>query len=273
MNRCQKQKSDNQKMIKMVIDKRGEINQAIGGRKLYQLLQDDIKQENIKIGRDNFFDFLRAHALLVPKQRNFTRTTNSNHLFTKWKNLVQNKVPNQPEELWVSDITYLRLNGKNAYLALVTDAYSKQIMGFHVATNMKASLSIEALKMALKNRKYPNRKLIHHSDRGFHYCWTEYVKMLQDNEIIISMTEQYDPYENALAERLNKTLKYEFGLNQTIPNKTIAVKMVKRAVKIYNTLRPHNSLNGRTPVSVHIKANIPYKSYRRNKEIIYLNLN
>jgi transposase InsO family protein len=273
MNVCQKQKTDNEKLVKMVIDKRAEINQATGGRKLHLLLQNQFKQQNIKMGRDNFFDFLRAHALLVPKQRNFTRTTNSNHLFRKFKNLVQNKVPNQPEELWVSDITYLRLNGKNAYLALVTDAYSKHIMGFHVATNMKASLSIEALKMALKNRKYPDRKLIHHSDRGFHYCWPDYVKMLKENDILISMTEQYNPYENALAERMNKTLKYEFGLNQTIPNKTIAQKMVRRAVKIYNTLRPHDSLKGRTPISVHLNANMPYKSYRRNKEIIYLNLN
>jgi putative transposase len=273
MNICKKQKSDNEKLVKMVIDKRAEINQATGGRKLHQLLKDQMRQQNIKIGRDNFFDFLRAHTLLVPKQRNFTRTTNSNHLFRKFKNLVQNKIPKQPEELWVSDITYLRLNGKNAYLALVTDAYSKQIMGFHIATNMKASLSIDALKMALKNRKYPNRKLIHHSDRGFHYCWPEYVKILQDNDILISMTEQYDPYENALAERINKTMKYEFGLNQTIPNKTIAVKMIKRAVRIYNNLRPHNSLNGRTPVSVHLNADMHYKSYRRNTEIIYLNLN
>lgn len=173
MNICKKQKSDNEKVVKMVIDKRAEINQATGGRKLHLLLQDQMKQQNIKMGRDNFFGFLRAHTLLVPEQRNFTRTTNSNHLFRKFKNLVQNKIPNQPEELWVSDITYLRLNGKNAYLALVTVAYSKQIMGFHIATNMKASLSIDALKMALKNRKYPNRKLIHHSDRGFHYCWPE----------------------------------------------------------------------------------------------------
>jgi len=273
MNLCKKQKTDNEKLVKMVIDKRGEINQATGGRKLFQLLKDEMLQENIKMGRDNFFDFLRAHSLLVPKQHNFTRTTNSNHLFRKFKNLVQNKVPNQPEELWVSDITYLRLNGKNAYLALVTDAYSKQIMGFYIATNMKASLSIEALKMALKNRKYPQRKLIHHSDRGFHYCWPEYVKLLQDNEILISMTEKYDPYENAIAERLNKTMKYEFGLNQTIPNKTLAQKMVRRAVKVYNNLRPHDSLNGRTPVSVHLNADVPYKYYRRNKQIIYLNLN
>jgi putative transposase len=273
MRACQKQESDNEKLVDMVIDKRGEISQQTGGRKLHQLLQTQMRQQDITMGRDRFFDFLRANSMLVPKQRNFVRTTNSNHNFRKFKNLVRNRIPKAPEELWVSDITYLRLNGKNAYLALVTDAYSKQIMGFKVATNMKASLSIEALKMALKNRKYPHSRLIHHSDRGFHYCWPQYVEMLHQNGILISMTEQYDPYENALAERLNKTMKYEFGLNQTIPNKTIAEKMVRRAVRIYNTLRPHDSLKGRTPNSVHLNADVPYKSYRRNKEIIYLNLN
>ena len=256
----------------MVLDKRADISQSTGGRKLHQLMQEDILSEGIKIGRDRFFDFMRAHALLVPKLRAFHKTTNSNHNFKKFKNLVQNKVPNRPEELWVSDITYLRLNGKHAYLALITDAYSKKVVGYKVSTNMKASLSLDALKMALKNRRYPKRKLIHHSDRGFHYCWPEYVKTLEGNEILISMTEKYDPYENALAERINRTLKYEFALNQVMPNKTIAEKMVRRAVAVYNSKRPHDSLNGRTPEDVHIHQNQPYKSYRKNKEIIYLDL-
>lgn len=256
----------------MVLDKRADITQSLGGRKLYLTLQDQIKDKGIKMGRDRFFDFMRAHALLVPKLRAFHKTTNSNHNFKKFKNLVQNKVPNRPEELWVSDITYLRLNGKHAYLALITDAYSKKIVGFKIATNMKASLSLDALKMALKNRKYPTRKLIHHSDRGFHYCWPEYVKTLEDNDILISMTEKYDPYENALAERINRTLKYEFALNQVMPNKTVAEKMVRRAVTVYNSKRPHDSLKGRTPNDVHIHQNQPYKSYRKNKEIIYLDL-
>lgn len=256
----------------MVLDKRADITQSLGGRKLYQLIQEDLQKAGIKIGRDKFFDFMRAHALLVPKLRAFHKTTNSNHNFKKYKNLVQNKVPNRPEELWVSDITYLRLNGKHAYLALITDAYSKKVVGYKISTNMKASLSLDALKMALKNRKYPNRKLIHHSDRGFHYCWPDYVKMLEDNQILISMTEKYDPYENALAERINRTLKYEFALNQVMPNKTTAEKMVRRAVVVYNAKRPHDSLNGRTPDDVHIHANQPYKTYRKNKEIIYLDL-
>lgn len=256
----------------MTLDKRAEITQSLGGKKLHQLLQSEMQSQGIKMGRDKYLDFLRTHALFVPKLRSFHRTTNSNHNFKKFKNLVKNKIPNRPDELWVSDITYLRLNGKHAYLALVTDAYSKKIIGYKVATNMKASLSLDALKMALKNRKNPDAKLIHHSDRGFHYCWPEYVKTLQDNGIMISMTEQYDPYENALAERINRTLKYEFALNQTIPNKTIAEKMTRRAISIYNGKRPHDSLDGRTPNDVHVNGNQPYKSYRRNKEIIYLDL-
>lgn len=257
----------------MVNEKRGEISQATGGRKLHGLLKSDMQVKEIKMGRDKFFDFLRANSLLVPRLKNYHRTTNSNHNFKKFKNLVKDMVPQGPEELWVSDITYLALNGRHAYLALITDAYSKKIVGFKLSTNMKASLTLDALNMALKNRKYPHKKLIHHSDRGFHYCWPEYVKLLEDNEILISMTEQYDPYENALAERINRTLKYEFGLNQIIANKSLAKKMVKRAVKVYNELRPHNSLNNRTPMDVHMNGNQPYKSYRRNKELKYLNLN
>ena len=257
----------------MVVDKRGEISQQTGGRKLHHLLKKDFQAKEIKMGRDKLFDFLRANSLLVPKLKNYHRTTNSNHNFKKFKNLVKDMVPQGPEELWVSDITYLALNGRHAYLALVTDAYSKQIMGFKVSTNMKASLSLDALKMALKNRKYPHKQLIHHSDRGFHYCWPEYVELLENNGILVSMTEQYDRYENALAERINRTLKYEQGLNQIIGNKSLAKKMVKRAVRVYNELRPHDSLNNRTPKDVHLNANQPYKSYRKNKEVKYLNLN
>jgi transposase InsO family protein len=257
----------------MVHSQRNEISQSLGARNLHYLLKEKMEKENIKLGRDKFIDVLRAHWLLVPKLRNFVRTTNSNHNFWKFPNLVQDRVPTMPEQLWVSDITYIKLNGKHAYLALITDAYSKKIMGYKLSTNMKASLTLDALQMALKNRKYPNRKLIHHSDRGFQYCWPAYVEMAQQNGLILSMTQQYDPYENALAERINRTIKYDFGLNQIIPNKTVALKMVKRAVLVYNTKRPHASLQKRTPESVHQLPNVPYRSYRKNKEIKYLNLN
>ncbi len=218
------------------------------------------------MGRDKFFDFLRANNLLVPKLKNFHITTNSKHQFYKYKNLVKDAVPTRPEQLWVSDITYIKTDNGHNYLALVTDAYSKQIMGYKLANHMKTSLCTEALKMAIKNRKYPHKKLIHHSDRGFQYCNTAYTTFAEQNNITMSMTEQYDPYENAIAERINRTLKYEYGLKQCIKNTKLAEKMTNQAVEIYNNLRPHLSLELRKPVEVHNNPTIKYKSYKRNKK-------
>jgi len=227
-----------------------------------------MKTLNIKMGRDKFFDFLRANNLLVPKTKNFHTTTNSKHQFFKYKNLITNRVPTRPEQLWVSDITYIKTDNGHNYLAIVTDAYSKQIMGYKLDKHMKASLCVDALKMAIKNRKYPNEKLIHHSDRGFQYCSKEYVNFAETNGLIMSMTEKYDPYENAIAERINRTLKYEYGLKQTIKNRELARKMIKQAVYIYNNLRPHLSLELKKPYQVHLNPNVPYKSYKRNKKLL-----
>ncbi len=225
-----------------------------------------MKTLNIKMGRDKFFDFLRANNLLVPKLKNFHITTNSKHQFYKYKNLIKDAVPTRPEQLWVSDITYIKTDNGHNYLALVTDAYSKQIMGYKLANHMKTSLCTEALTMAIKNRKYPYKKLIHHSDRGFQYCNTAYTSFAEQNNITMSMTEQYDPYENPIAERINRTLKYEYGLKQTIKNTKLAGKMTKQAVEIYNNLRAHLSLDLRKPADVHNNPNIKYKSYKRNKK-------
>ena len=182
------------------------------------------------------------------------------------KNLIENIVPEKPEQIWVSDITYVGNRQNPMYLALVTDAYSKQIMGYKLASHMKVSLCADALKMAIKNRKYPNLKLIHHSDRGIQYCNPGYTQFAEQNGLTLSMTEQYDPYENAVAERINRTLKYEYGLKQSIKNTTLAKKIVKRAVNIYNNLRPHLSLELFTPKHVHLNQNVTYKCYRRNKQ-------
>jgi transposase InsO family protein len=169
----------------------------------------------------------------------------------------------RPEQLWVSDITYIKTQNGHNYLALVTDAYSKQIMGYKLASHMKVSLCLDALKMAVKNRKYPTEKIIHHSDRGFQYCNPEYTNFAENNGLTMSMTEQYDPYENAVAERINRTLKYEYGLKKVIKNTTFVKKIVKNAVHIYNNLRPHFSLDLRKPFEVHNNPNIKYKSYRK----------
>ena len=242
---------------------RKKVGQRTGGIKLHSELKQQMKTLNIKMGRDKFFDFLRANNLLVPKLKNFHTTTNSKHQFYKYKNLIKNSVPTRPEQLWVSDITYIKTDNGHNYLALVTDAYSKQIMGYKLANHMKTSLCAEALKMAIKNRKYPHQKLIHHSDRGFQYCNPKYTAFAEKNGIIMSMTEQYDPYENAIAERINRTLKYEYGLKQTIKNTAIAQKITKQAVYIYNNLRTHSSLDLRKPAEVHLNPNIKYKSYKK----------
>ena len=253
------------KLLKLVKEQRDKSGHRTGGRKLYKALKTDMEALNIHMGRNKFFDFLRSYNLLVPKLRNFHITTNSRHHFHKYKNLVKDKVPTRPEQLWVSDITYIKTQHGHTYLALVTDAYSKQIMGFKIANHMKASLCVEALSMAIKNRKYPNMKLIHHSDRGFQYCSSEYVNFAEKHNIQMSMTEEYDPYENAVAERINHTLKYEYGLKNTLKDLDLARKIVKDSVFRYNVFRLHDSLQLRTPVDVHKNPDIPYKSYKRDK--------
>lgn len=252
----------------MVLNQRKLSGSKTGGIKLYADLKPLFIQQGIKIGRDKFYDVLRRQRLLVPKAKNHHITTNSHHRYFKYPNLVKDKVPTRPEQLWVSDITYIKTNQGHQYLALVTDAYSKKIMGYKLDKHMKASLCTDALKMAIKNRQYPDKQIIHHSDRGFQYCSNEYVSFAKNNNIQLSMTEQYDPYENAVAERINKTLKYEYGLKQSIASFNIAQKMVKQAVYTYNNYRRHFSLNLNTPDFVHLNPTIPYKSYRKNKKAI-----
>ena len=249
----------------MVKDYRKKIGSKTGGIKLYSELKNEFIKADIKIGRDKFYRFLKINKLLIPKSKNYISTTNSKHMYRKYKNLVKDHVPTRPEQLWVSDITYIKTENGYNYLALVTDAYSKQIMGYKLDNHMRTELCLDALKMAIKNRKYPYKKLIHHSDRGFQYCNPKYTEFEEKNNITISMTEQYDPYENAVAERINRTLKYEYGLKQTLKNTKIAQLMTKQAVYIYNNHRTHCSLKLRKPVDVHLNPNIKYKSYRKNK--------
>jgi len=252
-------------LLGLVKSCRKTLGQSTGGLKLYSELKSEMEKSGIKIGRDKFYRFLRFHNLLVPKSKTYHVTTNSKHNFYKYKNLVKDQVPTRPEQLWVSGITYIRTEKGHAYLAFVTDAYSKQIMGYKLADHMKTSLCTDALKMAIKNRKYPDKKLIHHSDRGFQYCNPTYTAFAEANGITMSMTEQYDPYENAVAERINRTLKYEHGLKQTIRGLSLAQKVAKQAVYIYNNLRPHYSLYLRKPAEVHKNPDIKYRSYRKNK--------
>lgn len=265
--RSQRIKEQNEKILIQLVKRcRGEVGHFTGGRKLYGHLKAEFERHGIKMGRDRFFEFLRNNNLLVRKTKRYHMTTNSKHQFYKYGNLVKDKAPTRSEQLWVTDVTYIKTQKGHNYLALVTDAYSKKIMGYSLDSHMRTELCIEALRMALGNRKYPNRKLIHHSDRGIQYCNPAYTSFAENNGLTMSMTEQYDPYENAVAERINKTLKYEYGLRETIKSTFLARKIAKKAIFTYNNLRTHWSLDLTTPESAHLKQNIRYRSYRKNKE-------
>ena len=235
-----------------------------GTRKLYEYIQNELIKNNIKMGRDALFDLLRSYGMLVKKTKRFHITTDSKHFFFKSPNLLKDLTLIHAEQVFVSDITYIKVDGAHSYLALVTDAYSKKIMGWKLDNNMKVSLVKEALQIAHKNCIHKHKNIIHHSDRGIQYCCPDYSEFAQNKGFILSTTQQYDPYENAVAERINGILKYEFGLINTIKNIEIAQKMIAEAVKIYNSERLHWSLDLKTPDEVHRKYNKqPYKSYAK----------
>lgn len=223
-------------------------------------------ENNIKIGRDGLFDLLRSHGMLIKKNKRYHITTDSKHGFYKSPNRIKDIEIIHSEQVFVSDITYIKTDQGHAYLALVTDAYSKKLMGWALDDNMKASLVVEALKMATKNLSFEHQQIIHHSDRGIQYCCPEFTDYATNNGYILSTTQQYDPYENAVAERINATLKYEFGLKQTIKSVAIAKMMVKEATDIYNNKRIHWSLDLQTPDYIHSQYNpIKYRSYKKAK--------
>lgn len=223
----------------------------LGGKKVYHKIKPQLQELPIKMGRDKLFDFMRENKLLVKRKKNFTKTTNSMHRFRKHPNLIKELEIKLPEQVWVSDITYIRTKEGFMFLCLITDAYSKQIMGFYLADNLKTDGPLIALKMALAKRMYPEQKLIHHSDRGFQYCSDDYTKMLADNQIDISMTQSYDPYENAIAERVNGILKDEFELGDGLVNQKHATREINHSIRVYNTERPHLSCNLLTPAMAH----------------------
>ena len=232
----------------------------IGTRKLYFILEDELKRLNV--GRDMLFRILKANHMLIQPKRRYHITTNSHHRFRKHKNLVENVVPEKPEQIWVSDITYVGNRQNPMYLALVTDAYSKQIMGHDLSNSLDVSGSLRALKMAVKKRKYKNNIVTHHSDRGLQYCSNEYQDLLKCSKMYCSMTESYDPYANAVAERVNGILKEEFiGYKNKHSLETMDA-LVKNSIYIYNEKRPHFSCFYKTPKQMHLQNEIKIKTYK-----------
>jgi len=241
-----------------------EIRQSmprIGTRKLYYLLADRLQA--LKIGRDKFFGILRANHLLIKPRRSYHITTDSHHRFRKHKNLILEMPISRPEQVWVSDITYIGKRENPCYLSLVTDAYSKKIMGYYVADNMNTESSVKALKMAVKNRKDNKVPLIHHSDRGIQYCADSYQKVLLKNAIQCSMTNNGDPYENAVAERVNGILKQEFIIDTYHTDLDIMRKIIMEAIEVYNNRRPHYSNYMLTPKQMHGQSQVQMRTYKR----------
>lgn len=195
--------------------------------------------------------------MLIKPKRRYIQTTDSKHWLRKYPNKIKDIEVKHPNQIWVSDITYIKTEEGNCYLNLITDKFSRAIVGYAIDDNMEAKNMIKAYQMAIQF-KHNKMNTTHHSDRGLQYCSKDYVQLANKNKIMISMSENGDPYENALAERMNRTLKEEFGLGETIKDRKTAIQMTKEAVYLYNNLRPHNALNLRTPLSVHFaKTKIP----------------
>lgn len=225
----------------------------LGCRKLIYKLEPFMAQHQIIIGRDAFFDLLSERNLLVRKRkRRKPITTFSDHWMRKYPNLIEGFYPTAPNQLWVSDITYIIVGNGFAYLSLITDAYSRKIVGFYLSIDLSAEGCIRALEMALDNNPVLGR-LIHHSDRGSQYCCSDYVKILNDSFIKISMTQNGDPRENAIAERVNGILKDEL-LDKSYLNYKEAVRCVSIAISIYNHQRPHGSIDYLTPIEAHFRS-------------------
>ena len=238
-------------IIKRVKEIRDQMPR-IGTRKLYHLLAEPLSGHGIIIGRDGLFDLLANHGLLVRRRkRRKIYTTNSNHRFKKYPNLIRELEVVRPEQLWVSDITYIRQHNGFSYLSLVTDAYSRKIVGYCLYPTLQKEGPGQALDMALAGRIQRSALLIHHSDRGIQYCSDAYTALLHNEKISISMTEKGDPYENAIAERVNGILKAEFGLDKCFDNYQAALAHVNKVITIYNQQRPHSSCNYLTPGQAH----------------------
>ena len=238
----------------------------LGGRGLLELMQKELPEE-LQVGRDTLFDFMRKNHLLVRARKYRVRTTFSNHWLHKYPNLIKDFISMAPNQLWVSDITYIETAQGFVYLFLITDAYSRKILGWCVSETLEASNALKALHMALNQLPANITNVIHHSDRGVQYCSYKYVKMLKKNQFLISMTEDGDPLDNPIAERVNGILKDGWLIDMKLKSSRQAHRHIKRIISIYNTIRPHSSVDMHTPDQAH-KLSGPlkrrWKNYRKN---------
>jgi putative transposase len=250
--RLKQRKTEETKIISLVKEER-KIQPRVGTIKLHEHLISDFQKLHIKIGRDRLFDVLRDNDMLVRRKKASFKTTNSYHHFHKYNNLIKDLEITRPNQVWVSDITYIRTVKGFCYLALITDLYSRKIVGYDICDSLELAGCLRALKSAFRKAK-PGSNLIHHSDRGIQYCSKQYVSELTKRKMKISMTEENHCYENAVAERVNGILKDEFYLDQCFVNTSHAKKATKSAIGIYNNKRLHLSLGLKTPEQVYNKV-------------------
>ena len=237
------------KVLKLVKSRR-KLQPREGGKKVYRGIKGNLANLNLKVGRDKLFDILRSNNMLVHPRKSYVKTTNSRHRFYIYDNLTESFTPTGKNQLWVSDITYIRTMKGFCYLALITDAYSRKIVGYDISNTLELEGALRALKKALKSLP-AGHNLIHHSDRGIQYCSHEYTKLLKKNGVKISMASKGDCYENALAERVNGILKQEYYLDVTFFDVKHAKKACRDAIFIYNNHRLHMALNYKIPEYVH----------------------
>lgn len=239
-----------EELIVELVRRERRLQPRLGGRKLFFMLQGEFSEHGISIGRDRFFEVLKRANLLVEAKAGRARTTNSRHSLPVFRNLFSGRTWDGPNQAWVSDLTYVRTEEGFLYAALITDAYSRKIVGYHIGDNLEAQGCIWALEMALKWLP-AGQQPIHHSDRGCQYCCHAYVERLQKRRLPISMTEVQHCYENALAERVNGILKQEYEMDRTFRTKEQAKGALEQAVMLYNNRRPHLGLNYRCPAQAH----------------------
>ncbi|PSR55940.1 transposase [Adhaeribacter arboris] len=260
----QDKKQVNQMTIVQEVVKLREQLPGVGTGKPHHLLSDCLAEQHIKLGRDKLYDLLREHHLLRSKRRKWAKTTNSQHPFYKYVNLVKVFTATRPNRVWVSDITYIRTGRDFSYLSLITDAYSHKIVGWALDTTLQTKGPLAALQMAVKTLPKGKGSLIHHSDRGIQYCCQEYIQLLCSRDIRINMTNQGGPGENAVAERINRTIKEEFNCRAFI-SVDLAKAAITKSILAYNQLRPPASCDYLTPNQAHLKEGTLRKRWRKYK--------
>jgi transposase InsO family protein len=251
--RLRQRREVDESLIVELVKRERRLQPRLGGRKLLRLLRADLHEAQVSVGRDRFFEVLAEHDLLVARKPKRVHTTNSRHNLPVFRNLLPDREPTGPNQVWVSDLTYIRTDEGFMYAAVIMDKFSRKIVGAHIGDSLEAQGCIEALEMALADLP-ANRFPIHHSDRGCQYCCHEYVRRLRDRGLSISMTEQNHCYENAQAERVIGILKQEYELDATFRTKRQAIRSFAQAVELYNHHRPHLSLNYAVPQQVHQRA-------------------